>query len=171
MYIKERRKHVKELDANILKVYLKKRSALEVTEASNEKKIENDCEIRMEEIMKTLKCMKAGKATGYDSVFVEMLRAGQCTVACRLCRHFILINGQIPKDWCKAVIVPLYKGKRSQQECKNNRGISLLSVVGKLYAKILIERVVKETNDKIWDVLAGFHNGVYGSGFFLTMHY
>jgi hypothetical protein len=69
-------------------------------------------------------------------------------------------NGQVPKDWCKAVIVPLYKGKGSQQECKNYRGISLLSVIGKLYAKILIERVVKETNDKIWDVLAGFCKGM-----------
>ncbi|XP_052753680.1 craniofacial development protein 2-like [Galleria mellonella] len=48
-------------------------------------------------------------------------------------------------DWSKAVIVPLYKGSGSQQECKNFRGISLLSVVGKLYARILIKRVMNET--------------------------
>ena len=33
-----------------------------------------------------------------------------------------------------AVIVPLYMGKEEGTECKNYRGISLLSVVGKIYA-------------------------------------
>ena len=32
------------------------------------------------------------------------------------------------------MIVPLYKGKGEKTEYKNYRGISLLSVVGKLYA-------------------------------------
>ena len=30
-------------------------------------------------------------------------------------------------------IVPLYKGKGDMRECSNSRGISLLSVVGKLF--------------------------------------
>jgi hypothetical protein len=99
----------------------------------------------MEEIVKALKCMKAGKATGYDSVCRNV--TSRARYACQLYRLFNLCwtNGRVPKDWCKTVIVPLYKGKGSQQECKNYSGISLLSVVGKLYAKILIERVMKET--------------------------
>ena len=40
----------------------------------------------------------------------------------------------MPEDWRSAVIVPLYKGKGEKSECKNYRGISLLSVVGKIYA-------------------------------------
>ena len=32
------------------------------------------------------------------------------------------------------VIVPLYKGKGERNECKNYRGISLLSGVGKIFA-------------------------------------
>lgn len=66
----------------------------------------------------------------------------------------------MPEDWRKAVLVPLYKGKGSQQEPKNYRGISLLSIVGKLYAKALIERVMNETDKKIWDVQAGFRKGM-----------
>ena len=54
----------------------------------------------------------------------------------------------------------MYKGKGSQQECKNYRGISLLSVVGKLYAKVLINRVIRVTDEKIWDVQAGFREGM-----------
>ena len=37
-------------------------------------------------------------------------------------------------DWRSVVIVSLYKGKGERTECKNCRDISLLSVVGKIYA-------------------------------------
>ena len=40
-----------------------------------------------------------------------------------------------------AVIVPLFKGKGEMIKCKNYRGVSLLSVVGKKYADILGRRV------------------------------
>ena len=39
------------------------------------------------------------------------------------------------------MIVPLYKGKGKRTECKNYRGISFLSVVGKIYKGILVDRV------------------------------
>ena len=38
-----------------------------------------------------------------------------------------------PEDWKSAVIVPLHKGKGERTECKNYRGVRLLSVVGKIY--------------------------------------
>ena len=47
----------------------------------------------------------------------------------------------VPMDWRGACIVPLYKGKGDKCECSNSRGISLLSVVGKLYGRVLIIRV------------------------------
>ena len=37
--------------------------------------------------------------------------------------------------------MPLYKRKGDKCECINSRGISLLSVVGKLYGRVLIKRV------------------------------
>jgi exonuclease III len=119
-------------------------------------------EISFDEVMKAMKGMKVGKAGGYDKVMVEMLKAGGGYTAELLHRLFNLCwqQGQVPGDWTKAVIVPLYKGKGSQQECRNYRGISLLSVVGKMYARILIERVVKVTESKIWDVQAGFRRGM-----------
>ena len=39
------------------------------------------------------------------------------------------------------MIVPLYKGKVESTECNKYRGISLISVVGKIYAGILVDRV------------------------------
>ena len=47
----------------------------------------------------------------------------------------------VPEDWRSAVIVPQYKGKGEGSECKNYRGISLLSVVLKIFAGIILEFV------------------------------
>ena len=33
----------------------------------------------------------------------------------------------MPEDWRFAVTVPVYKGKGKRTECKNHKGISLLS--------------------------------------------
>ena len=54
-------------------------------------------------------------------------------------------SGVVPVDWRYAVIVPLYKGKGERNECKNYKGISLLSMVGKIYAGIQIDRVHRVT--------------------------
>ena len=44
-------------------------------------------------------------------------------------------------DWRGACRVPLYTRKFDKSECSNSRGISLLTVVGKLYGRVLIRRV------------------------------
>ena len=51
--------------------------------------------------------------------------------------------------YLKTVIVPLYKGKRERTECKNYRGISMLSVAGKVYAASLVDRVRRVTGSLI----------------------
>ena len=57
--------------------------------------------------------------------------------------HNVVINNLSLTDWRSAVIFPLYKGKGERTECKNYRGISLLSVVRKIYAGILVDRVCR----------------------------
>ena len=56
----------------------------------------------------------------------------------RLC-NMVFESGGVPKDWRSAVIVPLYKGKGERTECRNYKGISLLSMIGKIYALILVD--------------------------------
>ena len=65
-------------------------------------------------------------------------------------------SGAVPEDWRSAVIVPLYKCKGKRTECKNYRGINLLSVVGKIYAWILIDKVYGVTRGLIEDEQGGF---------------
>ena len=59
-------------------------------------------------------------------------------------------------DWRGACIVPLYNGKGDKCECGNSRGISLLSVVVKLYGRVLIKRVRTGTECAIGEEQCGF---------------
>ena len=59
-------------------------------------------------------------------------------------------------DWRDACIVPLYKGMGDKYECSNSRGISLLSVVGKLFGVVLIKRVRVGTECAIGEEQCGF---------------
>ena len=67
--------------------------------------------------------------------------------------------GVVPEDWRSAVIVLLYKGKGEKTEYSNYRGINLLSVVGKIYAGTIVDRVCKVTEGLIDDKQGGFTAG------------
>ena len=58
-----------------------------------------------------------------------------------------------------AYIVPLFKGKGDVYECGNSRGISLLSVVGKVYGRVLINKIRNKTESVIAEVQGGFRRG------------
>ena len=64
-----------------------------------------------------------------------------------------------PVEWILAMIVSLYKGKGDVYECSNLRGISLLSVVGKVYGRGLINRIRDRTEGVISEVQSGFRKG------------
>ena len=62
-------------------------------------------------------------------------------------------------DWRGACIVPLYKGEGDKCDRSNSRGISLLSVIGKLHDRVLIKRVRAGTECAIGEVQCGFRQG------------
>ena len=67
--------------------------------------------------------------------------------------------GVVPMDWRGACIVPLYKGKGDKCECSNSIGISLLSVVGRQFGRVLINRVRAGTKWAIREEQCGFRQG------------
>ncbi len=56
-------------------------------------------------------------------------------------------------------IVPLYKGKGRRSECSSYRGISLLSIPGRVYGRILTERLLEVTEQKVSEDQGGFRKG------------
>ena len=65
----------------------------------------------------------------------------------------------VPVDWVIACMVPLCKGMGDVHECSNFRGISLLSMVRKVYDRVLVNRIRDETENVIAEVQGGFRRG------------
>ena len=61
-------------------------------------------------------------------------------------------------DQVIACMLPLCKGKGDVHECSNFRGISLLSVVGKVYGRI-INRIRDKTENVTAEMQSGFRRG------------
>ncbi len=53
---------------------------------------------------------------------------------------FVWKSGAVPKEWKTGVVVPLFR-RGDQRVCANYRGITLLSLPGKVYCKVLERRV------------------------------
>ncbi|MFA0954718.1 RNA-directed DNA polymerase, partial [Klebsiella pneumoniae] len=64
-------------------------------------------------------------------------------------------TSSIPADWELSVIVPIFK-KGDNRECSNHRGISLLSVPGKIYSRILERRLRSQVETKLLESQCGF---------------
>ena len=84
--------------------------------------------------------MNSGKSAGSDYWLNEFFNYGSCcngfvNVICVLfdLRYF-------PADWSKGFIVPLHK-KGDTDDVGNYRGITLLSTFGKLFTKVLNDRL------------------------------
>nr|VZI42989.1 unnamed protein product [Spirometra erinaceieuropaei] len=50
-------------------------------------------------------------------------------------------QGEVPQDFNDVTIVHLYKRKGNRQVCSNHRGISWLNIAGKIFARILLNRL------------------------------
>ena len=96
-----------------------------------------------DEVAWAMKRLKSGKAPGICGITAEMLKASGAAGLQWLTKVIQAVwrSGSIPEDWRKGIILPLYKGKGSRRECKNYRGITLLSVPGKVFASVVLERV------------------------------
>ena len=118
-------------------------------------------EVSVDDVRKAVNKLKKGKSPGVDGITSEMLKCGgECLLewlrrVCNVC----LLNEKVPNDWMRAIIVPIYKGKGDRSDCRNYRGISLLSIPGKVYGRILIEKVRSMTEGLIGEEQCGFRSG------------
>ncbi len=105
--------------------------------------------------------IKAGKAAGLDGVAAECLKSGGAMVVEWLVRslNVCFLSSMVPIDWTTACVVPLYKGKGDKYECTSFKDISLLSAVGKVYGKVLTNRVREGTEGMIRDEQGDFRRG------------
>jgi hypothetical protein len=90
-----------------------------------------------EEIEGALKYLKNNKAAGADSIAAELLKNGGPNLMDAL--HEVIQQAWtseiLPRSWTELVLCPVYK-KGDKLDCKNYRGICLLNVTYKVFAKI-----------------------------------
>ncbi|CAF2129649.1 unnamed protein product [Rotaria magnacalcarata] len=61
-------------------------------------------------------------------------------------------------EWTEAIIIRLYKNKGDKRICDNYRGISPLDVAGKIFARIILNRIQASLDRKLMEEQAGFRS-------------
>ena len=104
--------------------------------------------ITEEELNKTIKMLKKNKATGPDQIPNEIFtNANRETKAIYTQTiNQILHTSNIPKQWLEGEITRLYKGKGKKGKCSNERGITLASNFGKVFERIINNRILPNIN-------------------------
>lgn len=95
-----------------------------------------------EEVNKAIEQMNNGKSPGMDGIPAEVLKGGGIRLKEMVYEVISHVWDHIvPQDWRDTILVSLFK-KGDRSECGNFRGISLLSTVGKVFARILLNRLI-----------------------------
>ena len=88
--------------------------------------------------------MKNGKAAGLDKIIPELLKYVDDNFLhlMTLILNKIFGSGKFPEEWAPGVIVILFK-EGTKSDLNNYRGITLLSMLGKILVGIL--------NNRLWE--------------------
>ena len=113
----------------------------------------------MQELIKAIEQTKSGKAAGVDGIPPEFWKSGGPVFYSKLHKLFFCCweQGKLPRDLHNAVIVTLYKNKGGNSDCSNYQGITLLSIAGKIFARVLLNRLVRIiAEDHLSETQCGF---------------
>ena len=123
------------------------------TDISDEVKrmIENDLEcmyqeldmtINIEEVKSAIKDLKKGKSGGVDLLINELFVFDDAMLHPYLVSlfNFVFESGIFPEKWSEGLLAPLHK-KGNKSSPDNYRGITLLSILGKIFTRILNNRL------------------------------
>ncbi|KAL7857954.1 hypothetical protein AOLI_G00180560 [Acnodon oligacanthus] len=116
--------------------------------------------ISLVEVTEVVGKLFSGKALGVDEIRPEMLKALDI-VGLSWLTHLCNIawtSGTVPLDWQTGVVVPIFK-KGDRRVCANYWGITLLSLPGKVYAKVLERRLRPIGEPQIEEEQCGFRPG------------
>lgn len=113
--------------------------------------------ISIEEVQKAIKKMANNKSPGIDQIPSEVYKHGGNDIIRWMTAIFntAWMTGEVPDDWGRAVICPVYK-KGDRQECGNYRGISLLPHISKIYERVVENRLREVVEEKIGEWQHGY---------------
>ncbi|KAK7889103.1 hypothetical protein WMY93_024663 [Mugilogobius chulae] len=116
--------------------------------------------ITQAEVTEVVNKLLGGKAPGVDEIRPEYLKSLDVvglSWLTRLC-NIAWRTGTVPLDWQTGVVVPLFK-KGDRRVCSNYRGITLLSLLPKVYSRVLERRLRPIVEPRIQEEQCGFRPG------------
>ena len=93
----------------------------------------------VDEVAKAIKHMSTGKTPSPDAIPAKIFKSGGISLTRRLTDLFRSHweKETLPQAFKDATIVHIYKRKGNKRTCDNHRGISFLSIAGKILARVL----------------------------------
>ena len=132
-----------------------------------------DKKISREEIRKVIKNMKNNKAAGIDKIIPELLKGvdDQKLDVIELLLNLIFEKGVFPEEWTLGVITILFKDGETN-DLNNYRGITLLSMLGKILVGVLNNRLIDLINKEhiLDENQGGFRKGYRTTDHLFTLH-
>ena len=112
------------------------------------------------EVMEAVNALCDRKSPGNDGIHPELLKRGGEGLLQRLLEIITESwrKGKVPQDWKDAQLVTIFK-KGDRRVCGNYRGISLLSIPGKVFARILLNRLTQHAEKFLPEAQCGFRAG------------
>ena len=123
---------------------------------------ELDAVPNISETKAAIKLLCRGKQPGKDLLPGEIYKAGGPTLVRKLTSLLQKIweQGKVPQDFKDASLITLFKNKGKRSLCDNYRGIALLSVAGKILARIILSRVNRHLTNLVYsESQCGFRKG------------
>lgn len=113
------------------------------------------------EVVKAIAEQKNKKAAGVDNISGELLKYGGEQLHTYIWQIFerIWSEERVPPDFSVSCIKTLYKNKGDRSDCDSYRGISLLSVPGKVFARVLLNRLIPVSEKLLPETQFGFRPG------------
>jgi endonuclease/exonuclease/phosphatase family metal-dependent hydrolase len=113
-----------------------------------------------EEICNEMAKLKNNKAPGEDGIAAEMIKKAGEGLEERIVRLVkqVWSEESMPSAWNVGVICPIFK-KGDRMDCRNYRGVTLLSVVYKIFSGVLRARLSKYAERMIGEYQSGFREG------------
>jgi len=134
----------------------------EVGRNQNEWSNQENEELQEKEIWEVIRKMKRNKAAGVDGLPMEVWKYAGKDLWSSLVKlmRWIWREEQIPEDWKKSIIVPIYK-RGDPNRTGNYRGISLMCTAYKVYTELIRRRleVQIEGRNCLPETQAGFRKG------------
>jgi hypothetical protein len=96
------------------------------------------------ELVKAIDTLSNGKAPGSDGIPPEVVKAGKDSSLLGHLHSLLLqcwFEQQVPQAMRDSKIIALYKNKGDRRGCNNCSGLSLLAIVGKAFARVVLSRL------------------------------